>query len=130
MKYPVHHDLVDAGFERRLIAMGKTGPRIKPAHVQSVIVSEHYFSAMHGEIGRDVCEQVGACLPTNPVLSLITICVLVLRNDYTVVGLATCESFQNFDPEIGRRIARQDAVSKIWPLLGYEFKNRMAGRNA
>jgi hypothetical protein len=126
MKYDIFPDLTDSGFERQLIARDKRGPRIKPQDVQRLVVSEHFFTAMHGAIGRDVSENVGACLPTNPVLGLITFCVLVLKNDYPVTGVAVCESFQNFDPEIGRRIARQDAASKIWPLLGYEFKHRMA----
>lgn len=30
--------------------------------------------------------------------------------------------------EIGRKIARQNAVQKLWPLMGYALKERLAGQ--
>ena len=32
----------------------------------------------------------------------------------------------NFDAEVGRKIARQNAVSRIWPLMGYELRTKLA----
>ena len=29
--------------------------------------------------------------------------------------------------EIGRNIARQNAVAKVWPLMGYELRSKLAG---
>jgi hypothetical protein len=58
-------------------------------------------------------------------LDLLTFCVLVLRNGFTVTGESACASPENFDPEIGRKIARKNAVAKIWPLMGYELKCRL-----
>ena len=52
--------------------------------------------------------------------------MLVLRNGFTVTGESACASPENFDAEIGRKIARQNAVQKIWPLLGYELRNHLA----
>jgi hypothetical protein len=46
----------------------------------------------------------------------------VLRNGFTVTGESACASPENFDAEIGRKIARQNAVAKIWPLMGYALK--------
>ncbi|HIA8366472.1 TPA: Gp49 family protein, partial [Klebsiella pneumoniae] len=51
-------------------------------------------------------------------------CVLVLENGFIVTGESACASPENFDPEIGRKIARQNAVAKIWPLEGYLLKQR------
>ena len=65
----------------------------------------------------------GETVPT--VLSLLTICVLVLRNGFTVTGESACASPENFDAEIGRKIARQNAVAKIWPLLGFSLKQKL-----
>ena len=59
-------------------------------------------------------------------LGLLTFCVLVLRNGFTVTGESACASPENFDAEIGRKIARQNAVSKMWALMGYELKSRLA----
>lgn len=61
--------------------------------------------------------------PTN--LALLTFCVLVLRNGFTVTGESACASPENFDAEIGRKIARQNAEQKIWPLMGYALKQHI-----
>lgn len=58
-------------------------------------------------------------------LDLLTICTLVLRNGFTVTGESACASPENFDAEIGRKIARTNAVQKIWALEGYLLKQRM-----
>ena len=67
----------------------------------------------------------GHALQTAP-LELLTFCVLVLRNGFTVTGESACASPENFDAEIGRKIARQNAVAKIWPLMGYELRTKLA----
>ncbi len=61
-------------------------------------------------------------------LGLLTFCVLVLRNGFTVTGESACASPENFDAEIGRRIARENAVQKIWPLMGYELRSKLASQ--
>ena len=42
-----------------------------------------------------------------------------------MTGESACASPENFDAEIGRKIARDNAVQKIWPLMGYELKQRL-----
>jgi hypothetical protein len=64
--------------------------------------------------------------PWSSSLSLLTFCVLVLKNGFTVTGESACASPENFDAEIGRKIARTDAVNKIWPLMGYELKSNLS----
>jgi hypothetical protein len=59
-------------------------------------------------------------------ITLLTFCVLVLRNGFTVTGESACASPENFDAELGRKIARQNAVNKIWPLMGYELRTQLA----
>lgn len=59
-------------------------------------------------------------------LHLLTFCVLELKNGFTVTGESACASPENFDAEIGRKIARQNAVQKIWPLMGYELRSKLA----
>jgi hypothetical protein len=48
-----------------------------------------------------------------------TICQLTLQNGYTVNGTSACVDAKNFDRDIGRRYAFQDAIRHIWPLEGY-----------
>lgn len=63
--------------------------------------------------------------PQHDSLHLLTFCVLVLRNGFTVTGESACVSPENFDAEIGRKIARQNAMDKIWPLLGFALKQKL-----
>lgn len=109
-------------------------PRVTPDDIEANIVSEHYFTAAEGMIGMFVTEEQKAgrnraCEFTvddlKDSLNLLTFCVLVLRNGFTVTGESACASPENFDAEIGRKIARQNAVEKIWPLMGYELKSQL-----
>lgn len=109
--------------EQEIQAKGLNAPRVTPADVEASIVSEHYFTAGDGVTGAN-----GGPGPHSypSQLDLITFCVLILRNGFTVTGESACASPENFDPEIGRKIARQHALSKIWPLLGYELRSKLA----
>jgi hypothetical protein len=108
--------------EEKLQALGKTAPRVTPADIEANIASEHYFTAEDGVAA--VAYPRTADTPKS--LALLTFCVLVLRNGFTVTGESACASPENFDAEIGREIARQNAVRKIWPLMGYELRTKLA----
>lgn len=122
-------DTSDAGIERLIQAKGKTAPRVTPADIEANIASEHYFTAADGYRSApcfDPNGQPADCLPPPAPLELLTFCVLVLRNGFTVTGESACASPENFDAEIGRRIARENAVQKVWPLMGYELRSKLA----
>lgn len=119
----------DSAIEAEIRAKGLTAPRVTPADIEANIASESYFTAadgLRGSPGGDnhlLAEYV--TYPGGP-LSLLTFCVLVLRNGFTVTGESACASPENFDAEVGRKIARANAVNKIWPLMGYALKQRLA----
>lgn len=50
-----------------------------------------------------------------------------LKSGFTVIGRAACVDPANFDIGIGRDIAREDAISKLWLLEGYLLQNRLFG---
>ena len=111
-------------------AKGLHAPRVTPADIEAEIASEHYFTAAQGM--RGAFEEGG--LPARDLryepLELLTFCVLVLRNGFTVTGESACASPENFDAEIGRKIARENAINKVWPLVGYELRTKLAGSKA
>lgn len=134
-----------SNIEQEIQAAGANkAPRITPADIEAVIASEHYFTAADGVAGyhpaihsliggasaKALAEwddrrlKVDASVP--PSLRLLTFCVLVLRNGFTVVGHSACDSPENFDAEIGRKIAREKAVEQIWPLMGYELRSKLS----
>lgn len=121
----------DQDTEQQIQAKGKTAPRVTPEHIDNVIVSEHYFTAAEGRegaldrggyVGREGPRMGDADLRP---LELLTFCVLVLKNGFTVTGESACASPENFDAEIGRDIARSNAREKIWMLEGYLLRERL-----
>ena len=103
---------------------------VTSADIEAEIASEHFFTAQQGVQG-ECLDSGSACVDSarNP-LNLLTFCVLVLRNGFTVTGESACASPENFDAEIGRKIARQNAEQKIWPLMGYALKERLISGQA
>ena len=121
----------DQEIEQEIQSKGLTAPRVTPADIEANIASEHYFTARDGRrgaiadgtyVGRERPQHKDADLVA---LDLLTFCVLVLRNGFTVTGESACASPENFDAELGRKIARQNAVQKIWPLMGYALKEQL-----
>ncbi len=119
--------------EQEIQAKGLTAPRVTPADIEAEIASERYFTAADGVLGAyrnggDVHPVGGTpSEEEHQTLGLLTFCVLVLRNGFTVTGESACASPENFDAEIGRKIARQNAVAKVWPLLGFRLRDRLQG---
>lgn len=112
--------------EQEIQEKGLTAPRITPADIECAISSEHYFTALDGVDGHYRGGYQAQGVSNAQSLSLLTFCVLVLQNGFTVTGESACASPENFDAEIGKKIARQNASSKIWPLMGYELKQRLS----
>jgi hypothetical protein len=79
----------------------------------------------HAEQVKEMLEHVLQPAPDSQAMHLLTFCVLELRNGFTVTGESACASPENFDAELGRKIARQNAVSKMWPLLGYHLRTML-----
>ena len=131
--------MTDQTIEQEIQAKGKAAPRVTPADVEANITSEHYFTAADGEFGAifklgepehkvdgDRLDDMVDDIPEE--FHTLTFCVLVLRNGFTVTGESACASPENFDAEIGRKIARANAVQKIWPLMGYELRSKLAAQ--
>lgn len=92
--------------EQEIKDKGLNAPRLTPDSIDSVIVGEDY----HIFTG-----------------TTLTVCCLKLKNGFTVTGESAAASPENFDIEIGRKIARQNARDKVWVLEGYLLKERLVG---
>ncbi len=115
----------DSGIEQEIQEKGLTAPRVTPKDIEDSISSEHYFTATDGVCGLQRGPEWQA---TPKELDLLTFCVLVLKNGFTVTGESACASPENFDAEIGRKIARENAKQKIWPLIGYELRTKLTNK--
>lgn len=128
----------DKEIEQEIQVKGLAAPRVTLADIEASIASiasEHYFTAREGVMGSewkntdeyDDIDGVGLdeLHDHKGPLGLLTFCVLVLQNGFTVTGESACASPENFNAEIGRKIARENAVNKVWPLMGYALKQRL-----
>lgn len=95
----------EAAIEAEIKEKGLTAPRITPADLEAEIVTEdfHVFPS-----------------------SCLTVCCLTLKNGFTVTGESACASPENFDAELGRKIARGNARDNLWPLLGFRLRDQLA----
>lgn len=102
--------------ETQPIRIGAT--RLPPTAIESEIASEHYFTGFSAAcVGEAVYHRENHDADA---LRRLTFCVLVLNNGLTATGDNAFENIDNLDTNIGHEIARQNAVNKIWGLLGYE----------
>jgi hypothetical protein len=105
--------------------------RITPADIEANIVSEHFFNAREAVVAAEGShDESDQPISYHNSLGLLTFCVLVLKNGFTVTGESACAHPGNYDKHMGRTLARIKAVDKIWPLMGYELKSRLASQEA
>ena len=112
----------DSAIEAEIQAKGLTAPRVTPKDIADNIASEHYFTAYEGAKSRRITRDEPK---DSDALKLLTFCVLVLRSGFTVTGESACASPENFDRDVGRKIAFENAKQKLWPLMGYALKERL-----
>ena len=58
-----------------------------------------------------------------------TLCMLTLENGYTIKGLSACVDASEFNLDIGRKFAFEDAINQIWPLEGYLLAEKIHKEN-
>lgn len=95
----------EAKIEKEIQDKNLNAPRLTPALIEDAIKYEQY----HIFDG-----------------SQLTVCCLTLANGFAVTGESACASPENFNVEIGQKIARQNAREKIWVLEGYLLKQKLS----
>ena len=107
--------------EQEIQAKGLNSPRLTPDFIDSKIKDIEYI------LPRDVCKRDNGVEVFDAPLSLqtLTFCVLTLENGFTVTGESACASPENFNAEIGKKIAYENARNKVWGLEGYLLKEKL-----
>ncbi|ENV73545.1 hypothetical protein F946_01057 [Acinetobacter johnsonii ANC 3681] len=107
--------------EKEIQDKGLNAPRLTPEIIDSKIVGVEYI------LTRDVCKRDNGVeiFDAPEPLQTLTFCILTLENGFTVTGESACASPENFDAEIGKKVAYQNAREKIWLLEGYLLKQRL-----
>jgi hypothetical protein len=112
----------DKPIEQVIQEQNLEAPRIKPEDIKANIFSVRYINA-----AAAVAATGGEALHVDgQALSMLTICVIVLNNGFTVTGESACASPERYNQQIGERLARESAERKIWPLMGYALKEQLS----
>jgi len=90
--------------ESQIQASAPTKPRLTPDYIESRVVRTTF-----------------TLLPSGKVL----VCELLLQNGFSVRGESAVVCVENFRMDIGERIARENAIDKIWELEGYLLQQRL-----
>lgn len=107
--------------ERRSAALYKA-PRVSLDDIKANIACRYDLNA------GDVVRAVGA--PEHDSVRLLSICLLVTQNGFTVIGKSAPASPENFDREYGKQLAYEDAVKQLWPLMGYALREKLRETSA
>lgn len=92
-------------------------PRVSLADIEAAIAARYDINA-HAAVAA-----LG--MPAAGELKLLSMCVLVLTNGFTVIGKSAPASAANFDAEVGRKFAYEDAVRQLWPLMGFALRDKL-----
>lgn len=98
--------MTDQAIEKEIQAKNLTAPRVTPELINEVCHKPPQFHVFPG--------------------TTVTVCCLELKNGFTVTGESACASPENFDRELGEKIAYKNAKDKVWALEGYALRERLS----
>lgn len=80
-------------------------------------IAGEYFTTL--DKAHDGCPVIGG-------MEVMTICTLVMQNGFIVIGKSAPADPANFNPDLGRKFAREDAIRQLWPLEGYALREKLS----
>lgn len=101
-------------------AVQKTPNRVSLDDLKAQIAVSHVFNAFQA------IEAIGAADENDAPLKALTVCILVLKNGFTIIGKSAPADAENFNAELGAKFAYEDAVRQLWPLEGYRLRSHLA----
>ena len=98
--------------EAKAVVATKTAPRVTEESIRAKIAGVEYLMP---EIINDFASD-----------DTTTICKVRMANGFVFIGHSTPASKANFDAEVGKRYAYDNAFRQIWAYEGYLLRERLA----
>lgn len=98
-------------------------PRVALADIETAIMYRFEFTADQPVLALGL--GTGDALTA---IENLSICLLVMRNGFVVIGKSAPASPENFNAELGKKFAYEDAVRQLWPLMGFALRDRLAAQ--
>ena len=96
-----------------------TKPRVALADIEAAIGARYDFT------GAQAIAGLSPAAPVVPALEILSICILAMNNGFTVIGKSAPASPENFNAEYGKKLAYEDAIRQLWPLMGFALRDRL-----
>lgn len=93
-------------------------PRVSLSDIEAAISARYDLNASEAIAALD--------MPAIEPLELLSVCILVLQNGFTIIGKSAPASAENFNAELGRKLAYEDAIRQCWPLMGFALRDRLS----
>jgi hypothetical protein len=114
-------------------AQGRQAPRVSLADIEANIHAQVYLTGFDAvkaatrrtSLGTEVDYEHFARKAVGNSVDTLTICLLVLKNGFTVIGHSAPADPANFEETLGRELAYENAVRQVWPLMGYALKEKL-----
>ena len=98
-----------------LAAAVAVAPRVTLEGMKAKIAGQYFFT------GSTALQGV----PYHPSLAILTICILVMENGFTIIGKSAPADAANYNEELGHQFAYEDAIRQLWPLEGYALREQL-----
>ena len=102
------------------VAALATHPRVDLKDIEAAIAARYNLTGS---------QAIGADAPWTPALDVLSICILVLHNHWTVIGKSAPASAENFNAALGAKLAYEDAIRQLWPLMGFALRENLSASN-
>lgn len=93
--------------EAQAVVETKTAPRVTVEHIERKIDTVDYFEMKKGDASSGV------------------LCLITMQNGWTSTGFSAPASPENFDFEVGKRYAYENAFKPLWHLEGYLLREEL-----
>lgn len=94
-----------------------TGPRVTKDELEANVSAHAVFNAY------EAITALG--MPAMESTKLLTLAVVTTENGFSLVGESACAWPDNYDQDIGQRLALENAKNKLWGLMGYHLKQQL-----
>lgn len=91
-------------------------PRVQLADIEAAIMSRYDLTADKATGANSSRER----------LDLLSLCIIVMKNGFIVVGKSAPASPENFNADLGREFAYEDAIRQLWPLMGFALRDKLS----
>lgn len=101
-------------------------PRVSLADTEAAITYRFDLNASEA-VGAGPGHQVNKDGSSSmDALKLLSICILVMKNGFTIIGKSAPASAENFNAELGKKFAFEDAQRQLWPLMGFALRDKLS----